>query len=59
MNDLSSLKDGYDYISLIFGNIDFSQDRDLFWQISLWIIPRIPLILIFGDYFELYVKKNY
>lgn len=47
------------YIALVYGTMDFSSDSQFIWNAILWIFPQIPLIVVYSDYFEKSLQRNY
>ncbi len=59
MYDVSAIENCKQFFAFVFTAFDFSDKDQFVWNVILWILPQLPIILTLSDYFERTMKRNY
>lgn len=59
MWDVSAITDCKQFFAFVFTAFDFTDEDQFVWNVILWILPQLPIILTLSDYFERTMKRNY
>lgn len=48
----------YQYITLIFGTVSLGDEKNMMWNMALWLVPQIVILIYYADFFEKNIVAN-
>ena len=48
----------YQYITLIFGTVSLGNEKNMMWNMALWLVPQIMILIYYADFFEKNIVAN-